>query len=158
MKLCELPVICLTSVFRSCLSLSHFACPALNLKLRNLRIFRAGLVPGLCFFRAWLVPFSSLVCAIFEPGSCLFRTWFVPISSLVRSIFEPGSFHFRAWLVSFSTPPAFYPFRARFVPFSSIVHASLRCSRLVSFAKEITTGYMISYYILLFVSIVSVLT
>ena len=110
----------------------------------------------LCHFRAWFVPRSSMVCAIFEPGSFHFRAWLVPFSSLVCSIFEPGSFHFRAWFVPFSSlvraifDPAFYPFRVHFVPFSSIVQTSLRCSRLISFAKEIKTGYMISYYVLLF--------
>ena len=160
----ELPVICVTSILRSCLCSSHFACPASSIKLTNWRIFRAGFEHGSCFFRASFVPFSSLVRAIFEPGSCLVRAWFVPFSSLVRSIFEPGSFHFRAWFVPFSClvraifDPAFYPFRARLVPFSNRVHASLRCNRLISFAKKITTGYMISYYILLVLSIASVLT
>ena len=102
---------------------------------------------------------SSLVRAFFVPGSCYFRALFVPFSSLVRASFELGLCHFRGWFVPFSSPlctifePAFYPFRARFVPFSSIVHVSLRYSRIVSFVKEITTGYMISYYILLFLSI-----
>ena len=160
----ELPVICVTSILRSCLSSSHFACPASSLKLTNWRICRAGFESGSCFFRAWFVPFSSLVCAIFDPGSCLARAWFVPFSSLVRSIFEPGSFHCRAWFVPFSSlvcaifDPAFYSFRARLVPFSSIVHASLRCSRLISFAKEITTEFMISYYVFVFLSTASVLT
>ena len=90
--------------------------------------------PCLCHFRASFVPHSSLVCAIYKPGLFHFRAWFVPFSNLVHAIFHP----------------AFYPFRARFVPFSSIAHASLQCSHLISFAKEITTGYMISYYILLF--------
>ena len=117
-----------------------------------------------CWFRAWFVLFSCLVRAIFESCLCHFRAWFVPRSSLVCAIFEPGSFHFRACFVSFSSlvraifDPAFNPFRARFMPFSSIVHASLRCSRLISFAKKIATGYMTSYYILLFLSIASVLT
>ena len=103
-------------------------------------LVRAFFVPGSCHFRALFVTFSSLVCHIFEPGLCLVRALFVPFSSLVRSIFEPGLYHFRA----------------RFVPCSSIVHASLRYSRPISFAKEITTGYMISYYILLFLNIASV--
>ena len=95
-------------------------------------LVRAIFEPCLCHFRAWFVPRSSLACAIFEPGS------FHALSSLVCTIFEPGSCHFRAC------------FRARFVPFSSTVHASFRCNRLIFFAKEITTGYMISYYIFAF--------
>ena len=115
----ELPVICATSIYRSCLGSSHFACPASSLKLTNWKIFRAGFEPGSCFFHAWFVPFSSLVFAIFEPSFCHLRAWFVPLSSPVCAIFEPASCHFRAC----------------FVPYPSIVHASIRCSRLISFTE-----------------------
>ena len=107
----ELPVICVTSVLRLCLSSSHFACPTSSLKLINWRIFHAGFEPGSCFFRAWFihfralfVPFSSLVRASFEPGLCHFRAWFVPFSSLVCTIFEPGSCHFSPCFLPFSSP------------------------------------------------------
>ena len=100
----ELPVICVTSILRSCLSSSHFACLASSIKLTNWRIFRAFSVPVSCHLRALFVPFSNLVRAWFEPGLCHFRAWLVPISSLVRSIFEPGSCHFRPCFLPFSSP------------------------------------------------------
>ena len=84
----ELPVICVTSILRSCLGSRHFACPASSLKLTNSRVFRAG---------------SSLVRAFFEPGSYHFPVWFVPLSSLFCAIFEPAFYPFRACFVPFSS-------------------------------------------------------
>ena len=73
-------------------------------KTNELKDFSCWFRARFVLFRARFVPFSSLVCAIFELGSWHFRAWFVRFSSQVRSIFEPSLYHFRAWFVPFSSP------------------------------------------------------